>query len=132
MLGQTVCVQPFPARHAGVNARVTIRDRRADTAVNLLPVDFFERLYQQVGSAEFRVETCKSELEHRYLFADGVGVDPNQEAVLRAADLYTAFADGRFAALEVVWTHPSPSRTRAFLLPAGKPGPPPDFGGDKP
>jgi len=72
LLGQTVCIQPFPARHAGVNARVTIRDHRAGTAVNLLPVDFFERLYQEVGSAEFRVETCKSEFEHGYFFLQTV------------------------------------------------------------
>ena len=85
-------------------ARVTVRDRRTDETLDLSPAEFFDRLYKEVGSARFEIEATTPHFDHGYLFADGTWIDAERGPLLRAADLFSAWSDGRFASLDVVWT----------------------------
>lgn len=98
-----------PARVAAfaADAQVILRDHRSGTIHDCSPVEFFDRLEEQVGSARFILDAYTARFDAGYLFADGLWVQPSGEPVLRAADLFIADPDGCFAYLEVVWTAPS-------------------------
>lgn len=89
-------------------ARVTVRDRRTTETLDLSPAELFDRLYEEVGSARFDVEVATARFEHGYLFADGTWIDDERGPLLRAADLFSAWSDGRFASLDVVWAPSEP------------------------
>lgn len=88
------------------DASVALHDRRTHDRLELAPLDFFTRLYREIGDAEFEVETLKSRFVDGYLFADGTWVTPGASGILRAADLFSASNDGRIASLTVVWMDP--------------------------
>ena len=58
------------------DASVTLHDRRTQDRLELAPLDFFTRLYREIGDAEFEVETLKSRFVDGYLFADGTWSRP--------------------------------------------------------
>ncbi len=87
-------------------ASVTVRDRRTDNTLQLSPAEFFDRLYEEVGTARFDIEATTPHFDHGYFFADGTWIDEKQGPILRAADLFSAWSDGRIASLDVVWTTP--------------------------
>ncbi|MAB28549.1 MAG: hypothetical protein CMJ53_04605 [Planctomycetaceae bacterium] len=86
------------------DAVVRVHDRRTDERLEVSPHEFFTRLYEEIGDADFAVETLTSRFADGCLFADGVWVSQRRKPVLRAADLFSARADGRIASLTVVWT----------------------------
>ena len=87
------------------DASVILHDRRSMEKTVLAPMDFFTRLYDEIGDAEFQIDTLKSRFADGYLFADGIWIK-SRETVFRAADLFTAARDGRIDSLTVVWMHP--------------------------
>ncbi|MEE3325724.1 MAG: hypothetical protein VX252_00140 [Myxococcota bacterium] len=80
-----------------------LRDDRKGTTHVVSPSVFFDRLEEEVGSARFVIEACTARFDSGYLFAHGLWVKPEGDAMLRAADFFTANEDGLFAALAVVW-----------------------------
>ena len=89
-------------------AIVRVLDRRTDERLEVSPHEFFTRLFEEIGDADFAVETLKSRFADGSLLADGVWVSQGRKPVLRAADLFSARADGRIASLTVVRTPASP------------------------
>ena len=87
------------------DAAVRVHDRRSDERLKLTPHAFFTRLYDEIGDAEFKVETLKARFADGYLFADGTWTAPDGRGILRAADLFSAVEDGRITSLTVVWTN---------------------------
>ena len=57
-------------------AVVRVHDRRTDERLEVSPHEFFTRLYEEIGDADFEVETLKSR------FADGVWVSQERKPVL--------------------------------------------------
>ena len=79
-----------------------VHDRRTNERLELTPLDFFTRLYREIGDAEFQVEALKARFDDGYLFADGLWINGAHQPVLRAADLFSAEKDGRLSSLTVV------------------------------
>ena len=84
------------------DASVILHDRRSMEKTELTPMVFFTRLYDEIGDAEFQIDTLKSRFADGHLFADGIWIKSG-ETVFRAADLFTAARDGRIDSLTVVW-----------------------------